>query len=281
VKEWLLRFDNMSTTYQKQNMVTLRTFLMFIKNEAYLDMRVRLVGHSRQRVDWLTPTETEQVLATAMTAREAVMIRAGLLQGLRRCEIMRVTVGEAQKAMQTGVLSVKGKGGKNRVVPIHKGFGEALKAYLDRLPIVDNAELLVPLCANSVSEIVVTFSLRFGRRFSTHTLRRTFGRNLWLRGIPIETIAELYGHASVDMTRLYLGLNISDMRKAIAEYGTKSELRILEKVPYRRITPPREADTGRFIPKDLEDGEVLRDQPVVTLESSSAIRADDPFREVA
>jgi len=80
---------------------------------------------------------------------------------------------------------------------------------------------------------------RFGRKFSFHTLRRSFGRNLWLRGIPIETISELLGHVSTDMTRLYLGLNITDMRKAISEYGTKSELKIIDELSQRRVAPPR------------------------------------------
>lgn len=122
------------------------------------------------------------------------------------------------------------------------------------------------------AELVVRFSLRFGRRFSTHTLRRTFGRNLWLRGIPIETIAELMGHSSTDTTRLYLGLNISDMRKAISEYGTKSELKILEKVPKRRISPMRERDS-----KDpqgpstaREDAPAIEETPLEALSGSSA-----------
>jgi hypothetical protein len=47
------------------------------------------------------------------------------------------------------------------------------------------------------------------------------------------------GHSSADMTRRYLGINVSDMRKAIAKYDTKSELVIIEDVPQRRIAPLR------------------------------------------
>ena len=257
VKEWILRFDNMSKSYQNQVLVTLRTYLRFIKNPAYMNMKVRLVGRGRQRVDWLTPSETEEILGVPMTALEALVIRAGLLQGLRRIETLRMTVEDARRAMETGALSVKGKGGKNRVIPLHKGFAEAIRAYLDRLPDAGREDMLIPLSEGWVAEIVVRFSLRFGRRFTTHTLRRTFGRNLWLRGIPIETISELMGHSSTDTTRLYLGLNISDMRKAISEYGTKSELRILEELPQRRIAPSRE--------KDREDAEDLPQQAAAPL----------------
>jgi len=55
--------------------------------------------------------------------------------------------------------------------------------------------------------------------------------------VDVLTISELMGHSSADMTRRYLGLNISDMRTAIAKYDTKSELVIIEEVPQRRIAP--------------------------------------------
>ena len=48
----------------------------------------------------------------------------------------------------------------------------------------------------------------YGRKFdfSNHTLRRTFGRKQWKLGTPIETISEVLGHESVDVTKNYLGL---------------------------------------------------------------------------
>jgi len=213
-------------------------FLLFCENSNALRFKLRLRGYSRQHVDWLTPLETEAILGTPQTARESVLLRAGLLQGMRRIEILRMTVYDAEQALRTGVLKVNGKGGKLREIPTHPGFAEALKAYFgQRKDSVSKNDHLVPIGREYAAKLVVNFSLRFGRRFSTHTLRRTFGRNLWLRGIPIETISELMGHASTDMTRLYLGLNLSDMRKAISEYGCKSELTIIDSIPKRRIAP--------------------------------------------
>jgi len=235
------RYANKSGGHRRHIYAVIRCFLLFCENSNALKYKVRVRGYSRQHIDWLTPIETEQILATPMTAREAVIIRAGLLQGTRRIEVVRITVFDAQQALRTGVLKVNGKGNKIREIPLHPGFAEALRAYLGQH--ADNAgdDRLLRIGKEQVYKNVVAFSLRFGRRFSTHTLRRTFGRNLWLRGIPIETISELMGHASTDMTRLYLGLNLSDMRKAISEYGTKSEMRIIEKVPERKIAPSRQS----------------------------------------
>jgi integrase len=244
------RYANKSGGTRRYIYAVTRCFLLFCGNSNALRYRVRVRGYCRQRIDWLTPIETEQILATPMTAREAVMIRAGLLQGTRRIEVVRMTIFDAEQALRTSVLKVNGKGSKIREILLHPGFAEALRAYLGQYADSARDDRLLPIGKEQVYKNVVDFSLRFGRRFNTHTLRRTFGRNLWLRGIPIETISELMGHSSTDMTRLYLGLNLSDMRKAISEYGTKSEMRIIEKIPERRIAPPRPKVEGTSLEND-------------------------------
>ena len=122
---------------------------------------------------------------------------------------------------------------------MHLGLAEALRAYLDRHSGLAESDPILGFGRSRSDDVLKAFCLRYGKKFSHHTLRRTFGRNLWLRGIPIETISELLGHVSTDMTRLYLGLNLTDMRKAISEYGTKSELQIIDEPPQRRVAPSR------------------------------------------
>jgi hypothetical protein len=41
-------------------------------------------------------------------------------------------------------------------------------------------------------------------------MRRTFGRRQWKLKTPIETISEMLGHESIDMTRIYLGIKLDD-----------------------------------------------------------------------
>lgn len=223
-------YDAKASSYRQSVYHTVRGFLQRSGNTEALEYKLRLHGCLREHVDWLTPQETEQIIATPMTPREAVLLRGGLLQGLRRIELWRMTRRDAQSAIATNILHVKGKGGRMREVPLHLGFKDALLAYVSRSQGSETDRLIV-VGLGQMYKCVVWFSIRFGRRFSTHTLRRTFGRNLWLHEIPIETISELMGHASTDMTRRYLGINIADMRKAITEYNTKSELKIIEQLP--------------------------------------------------
>ena len=235
VQDYHATYERYSGAYRRKVYAVLRGFLGYYDNASALKFKLRIRGYKPSHVDWLTPAETESILAMPMTTREAILIRAGLLQGLRRVETVRMSVEDARKGLSLGEITIRGKGGKYRQVPLHIGLSQAVKAHLDRNPQLCGSDSLISIGRERASALVVGVSLRFGRRFTTHTLRRTFGRNLWLRGIPIETISELMGHTSTDMTRLYLGLNVTDMRKAICEYGSKSELRIIENAPQRRI----------------------------------------------
>jgi len=246
VRTFLDGFQHMSSAYRRFVWAIVRKFLAETDNTKALKFRLRISGNSRARVSWLTPEETEQILATGMTAREALLIRAGLLQGLRRIEIVRTTVKDATSALLSGVLTVHGKGGKTRSIPLHPGYAQALEAYLRDCPREGNAPLL-EIGRNRAGAVVIEFSLRFGSRFTSHCLRRSFGRNLWLKGVDVLTISELMGHSSVDQTRRYIGLDIGDMKKAIAQYGTRSELKIINAVPQRRIAPERGAETDEIL----------------------------------
>lgn len=218
VLSFIKKYESFSASYQAIHWVVLRRFLAENGNPALLRLRTRIHGTARTRVDWLTPEECEAVFQTSMTSRESLLIGAGLLQGLRRVETLRMTVRDARDALRSSILRVRGKGGKERAIPLQDEFSVILRAYLVWLDPETDDSRMCPLKRTRSEEILQGFCKRHGRKFTFHTLRRSFGRNLWLLGVPIETISELLGHSSIDMTRKYLGIDQSDMRQALARY---------------------------------------------------------------
>lgn len=218
VLEFLKRYEGLSVSHQRTTASILRTFLAALENPSMLRMKLRLKGYSRVRVDWLTLEEVEQVFETPMTPQQAVLIGAGLLQGFRRVETLRLTVRDAQEALRTQNLRVRGKGGKERTIPLHPQFALILQRYLAWTELGPEDDSLLGFARTRSEQLLAEFCRRFGRWFTFHTMRRTFGRILWLKGVVIETISEILGHSSTDMTRRYLGLNLSDMRAALAKY---------------------------------------------------------------
>jgi integrase len=69
--------------------------------------------------------------------------------------------------------------------------------------------------------MVKGISAKSGIRFSPHDLRRTFGNRHWRAGTPIEVIAKLMGHETINTTfRAYIGVAYDDMRSAQKNIGT-------------------------------------------------------------
>jgi integrase len=215
---FLKRYEGMSFSHQRTTASILRTYLVSFGNPSMLKMKLRFRGYGRTRVDWLSPEEIEQVFRTPMTPQQTLLIGAGLLQGLRRVETLRLSVRDAQEALRTQVLRVRGKGLKERGVPLHADFAVILSSFLVWRDPSSELVALLPFGRTTSEKILREFCSRFGKRFGFHTMRRSFGRALWLLGVPIETIAELYGHSSVDMTRRYLGIALGDMQRALASY---------------------------------------------------------------
>jgi len=227
-REFLLQLDGLSVTWQKTVAVAVRSFLKFAGNPAALNLKVKMKGTSRTTVRWLSSTEIDRIFATPMKPATAVMVYLGLLMGLRMCEILRVSRVEAEAAVRTSTLQVHGKGFKARQVPVHPDMMEVLKDYLklDLPRRGRNPDLLLGFGKARAEDLLDQLEESSGVEIcGFHTLRRTCGRQWWLAkddsGRPMvetEVISELLGHKDTSMTRVYLGIDLQDMRKAMACY---------------------------------------------------------------
>lgn len=214
IRDYLALFKAMSAAYQRLVWSMIRGFLRHFENPAVLNMKLRIRGSARTRVRWLTPEETEQVFQTKMNQRQRVIIGLELLMALRRVEVLRLSVKDVLAGLSCGELRVRGKGHKERPVPIHRDMMPVLRDYLT-MQDKPEEDLLLGFKRCTADAELKSFSKDFGKRISHHDLRRTCGRNWFLAGGNITVISELMGHSSTDMTRIYLGLNVSDMRRVM------------------------------------------------------------------
>jgi integrase len=215
VLSFMERYAAFSATHQIHQKSIICMFLKTFGNKPIQKLRIPINGPGRVHVDWLSPDESIRIFETCMTPRQAVMITAGLLQGMRRIEILRMTTGDARQAIDLRILRIRGKGHKERTIPVHPFFRDTLVNFLRIVNRGTDDELLLQIHRSVADRALALFSATFGRHVSFHTLRRSFGRNLWLAAAAVETISELLGHTSTDMTRKYLGLNLSDMERAL------------------------------------------------------------------
>lgn len=231
--------DGLAVSTQKSYIFALKALLKHINNPAY-STRIIYQADTRPRVDWLTPDQARQVLnSDLLRPIDRLAVVLALCMGLRRVEIVRLKVSDINLEREYITVTGKGRaGGKLRLVPFHERFKPALDGYLkDRALIVRSARNTAPdnlliwmgtdrivheynaVKASGIDGLIRHASKLIGVKFSAHTLRRTFGRILWLSGVPVVTIARILGHSSTEQTLTYIGANLDDMAQAMHQIG--------------------------------------------------------------
>jgi len=122
------------------------------------------------------------------------------------------------------VLRARGKGSKERVVPVGRAAVEALRIYIERgrpALVRGKAEphLFVnfrggPLTRQGLYKIVRRHAAAAGLadRMSPHTLRHTFATHLLAGGCDLRSVQEMLGHADVATTQLYTHLSSDKLK---------------------------------------------------------------------
>jgi integrase/recombinase XerC len=134
--------------------------------------------------------------------------------GIRVSELTGLSVGAVD--LESGLMRVLGKGGKERVVPVGRHARQAIADYLlaRRNPPHDAPLLLNArggrLTSRSVARTVDKYILRIAtmKKVSPHTLRHTFATHMLEAGADLRAIQELLGHASLSTTQKYTHVSI-------------------------------------------------------------------------
>ncbi|MBB3066442.1 tyrosine recombinase XerC [Limibacillus halophilus] len=135
--------------------------------------------------------------------------------GLRIGEALALTRREAPAAGQSA-LRIRGKGGKERIVPLLPVIGSAVSDYLESCPFQPspNEPLFVGKRGNALGARRVQETLERLRGFlglppdaTPHALRHSFATHLLAGGGDLRTIQELLGHSSLSTTQRYTSVD--------------------------------------------------------------------------
>ena len=164
-------------------------------------------------VRYLTVDEVGALLAATDDDRERAVIVV-LLHGLRLGELVSLNVNQYR---EQALMSVEGKGGRVRNVPLTSAALPVLDRYLGRRR---SGALFLSrtrrrIQRRAVQDIIYRVSARAGKRISPHQLRHTAGTTLLRAGVDLAAVQDLLGHASPATTRLYARLTLTDLRRSV------------------------------------------------------------------
>lgn len=156
----------------------------------------------------------------------AAIVALGALAGLRREEIVGLDVGDlVTEGPQAPAVRVRGKGGKERVVPLGARASSAVFGWAMRHKVkLDDDRPLFPgrasfdrrLSLSGVANVLERAAASAGvPRFTPHDLRRTYVTTLLARGNDLAVVAKLAGHEQIETTKRYDRRGDDAKRKAV------------------------------------------------------------------
>lgn len=242
---------NRGNTARSRNarLAAIRSFLHYasFRDPASLQTIHRVLAIPMKRYDrpllgFLTRTETEAIVSapdsrTWSGLRDHVMLATLYNAGARVSEVAALRVGDATLGREAS-LRIRGKGRKERLVPLWKSTAATLKAWIVRAapdldaPLFPNrhgAPLTRAGIESRLRSAVRTATTRCptlaGRRISPHTFRHTTAMHLLQSGVDLSVIALWLGHESPTTTHLYVEADLAMKERALAKLPGPSSKR--------------------------------------------------------
>jgi integrase/recombinase XerC len=218
---------NLKKSSISRKLSAVRSFYKFLHREGYVKSNPsRLVSTPRAEKKlprFLTIDEVFSLMEmpkgdTFKPARDRAILELLYSSGLRVSELTSLDISDLD--VKESLVRVRGKGRKERIVPVGSKAMEAFRNYLpERMAVKKKSSALFlnfrggRLTQRSVRRIVLFYSRMFNLKgdLSPHTLRHTFATHLLHEGADLRSIQELLGHSSLSTTQKYTHVDISHM----------------------------------------------------------------------
>ena len=215
----------------QRKVACLRSFYRHLRRTALMSddptAHLRPPKQSRRLPHVLSRDEVAELLRQPRGTEPPALRDRALLEtmyacGLRASEAIGLEVGDVD--LEEGVLRARGKGSKERLVPVGTAAADAISIYLKR----GRARLVgdrwesrlflnqrgAGLTRQGLYKIVQRHAKTAGlaTKMSPHTLRHTFATHLLAGGCDLRSVQEMLGHADIATTQLYTHLSAERLK---------------------------------------------------------------------
>ncbi len=227
----------------QRKIACLRSFYRHLRREQIIDhdptAELRPPRSSGRLPKVLSRDEVNRLLEQPKGTSPAALRDRALLEtmyacGLRASEATGLELSELD--LEAGILRARGKGSKERLVPVGRKAIETLGVYLERgrprlVGIRDEPHVFVNLRGGGLSrqglyKIIQSHARTAGldQRMSPHTLRHTFATHLLAGGCDLRSLQEMLGHADIGTTQIYTHLSSEHLRDVYFEAHPRAQI---------------------------------------------------------
>jgi len=201
-----LKQDGFCNASIRSYYAALRPFLKWLKIEFKFKLRKerRLPRyHTREELNQLLRSiaSRDDNWAPRNVERDILIVKTLAYTGLRRSELLALRRNDISHGF---VFVRRGKGRRDRVIPLVKSLQKDLDAYIKKRGLVSTAKIF-PIAENRLARMIREAAVRAGlTNITPHQLRHYFATALVERGAEIKKVQELLGHSDISTTAIYL-----------------------------------------------------------------------------
>jgi integrase/recombinase XerC len=231
----------------------IKGFLKYLHREGIIDKNVagliKLPRAEERLPTILKPEEIVKLIegipnGNLRQKRMKAIIELLYSTGVRVSELAALTYEKVD--FKSGTLTVKGKGNKERAVPMGKHCQAAINDYVNHIPQTQKQGPATPLFMNqdgggisvrSIQRDLRTFAVEIlgeaGRHVTPHTFRHSCATHLLSRGAGLREIQELLGHQSLVTTQKYTQVDVERLKESYRKSHPREKMR--QKMPQKMV----------------------------------------------
>ncbi len=216
--------ETLSRRTQNYYLIALRAFLKYLARQGISSMspeKIELAKTGERSLDLITYSELERLLKSPTgdnlkSLRDKAILHLLFSTGLRVSELCSL---DRDIDLNKDEHSIRGKGGKVRVVFFSDEAKKALKNYLEKRKDLNDA-MFIQLSRNikpkakgedmrinkrSVARIIKQYAIKAGisKKVTPHTMRHMFATDLLSNGADLRSVQALLGHSNISTTQIY------------------------------------------------------------------------------
>jgi integrase/recombinase XerD len=235
------RASGLSPRSVARRMAGLRAFCRYLKQEEMLlvdpllDLQTPRLP--RRLPHFLSLDEVDRLLrqprlGTPRGRRDAAMLEVLYATGLRVSELVSLPMSALHLA--EGWIKVRGKGGKERLIPLGEQAVACIRAYLEgaREELMRgerSAQVFVNgrgegLTRQACWKLLRSYARQagIGKPISPHTLRHSFATHLLEQGADLRSVQQMLGHSDISTTQIYTHVLEARLRLAYQRYHPRA-----------------------------------------------------------
>lgn len=233
--------DTLSKKTQNYYLIALRAFLKYLARQEVKSLspeRIELAKVGERSLDLITHTELSRLLDSPKgnnlkDLRDKAIIELLFSTGLRVSELCSL---KSDIDLHSDELSIRGKGGKVRVVFLSDDARNAVKAYLSARKDMSDALFIQienkikkekmdvkPLTRRSIERIVKQHATKAGisKKVTPHVMRHMFATDLLSNGADLRSVQAILGHANIGTTQIYTHVTDKHLKEIHKKYHNK------------------------------------------------------------